>query len=83
MASTKRRLKKLIITHKPLLLFLSETLCPGNYISLFLSSVGFSSSFAVEPEGRKGGLVLAWNSALSADIVEACPFWIHTMVYDL
>lgn len=61
-ASTKRRIKKLVTTRKPLLLFLSETLGPGNYVSLFFSSLGYSSSFAVDPKGRKGGLFLAWSN---------------------
>lgn len=81
-APTKGRLRKLITSHRPLLMFLSETLCPAAHASLLVSNLGFSSSFVVEPEGRKGGLLLSCYKPLSVHVLDACPFWIHAAISD-
>lgn len=47
-----RLLKEMITSHKPDVLFLSETLADSNKIAMLARKIGFSNYFSVEKQGR-------------------------------
>lgn len=51
---TVRVLKEMLKSHKPDILFLSETLVEGNKIEALASKLGFGKNFSVDRQGRGG-----------------------------
>ena len=66
-----RILGDLIKSHKPSLLFLSETLVTGESIAELCSKFGFSDYFAVDRVGQGGGLAVFWRNNFSCKIVNS------------
>ena len=65
---TVRVLGDLIKSHKPDVLFLSETLSKANRIEQLRIKFGFSQCFAVDCNGRSGGLGVFWRHNASCEI---------------
>lgn len=63
-----RVLRDLVKTHKPDLLFLSETLVNGNKIRELSGNLGFADYFSVDRIGRGGGLALLWKKTITCYI---------------
>ena len=58
---TVRVLKEMIKSHKPDLLFLSETLAVSNKVEALALKLGFVNCFSVDKQGRGGGLAMLWK----------------------
>ena len=68
---TVRVLKEMIKSHKPDLLCLSETLADSNKISALASKLGYANFFAVDKQGRGGGLALFWKHNLVCNVFDS------------
>lgn len=68
---TVRVLKEIIKSHKPSILFLSETLVEGNEIEVIASKIGYSNFFSVDRYGRSGGLVVFWRNNIRCSVVDS------------
>ncbi|PNT62969.1 hypothetical protein BRADI_4g10074v3, partial [Brachypodium distachyon] len=61
---TIRELVCLVQTHKPRLLFLSETRQECEYVRKLKWRFGMKNCFTVKGEGKGGGLVLFWEEGM-------------------
>ena len=70
-------------THKPHIIFLSETLVNKKNILDILPKMGFDHFDHVEPVNHSGGLAVMWNNGLiCASVLRKKPRAIHVLVYD-
>lgn len=67
-----RILLDLVSTHKPSLVFLSETLALKNRLSWIGNKLGFKEMHIVERIGRGGGLALLWSDTVTVEILDSC-----------
>lgn len=58
----------MIKSHKPDVLFLSETLADSNKVAVLATKIGFSNHFSVDKQGRGGGLAFFWNNKTNCSI---------------
>lgn len=63
-----RILGDFIRSHKPDFLFLSETLVTSNKIATLCSKFHFHNSFAVDCNGRSGGLAIFWKRSFNCNV---------------
>jgi exonuclease III len=75
-------LKFLVRYYKPDALFLSETLVFRNKIEEFRCILGFENCFAVDRQGRGGGLALFWRNSLKCSITNFSQNHINVEVDD-
>ncbi|MCH87620.1 endonuclease/exonuclease/phosphatase family protein, partial [Trifolium medium] len=75
-------LKYLVRCHKPVALFLSETLVHYNKIEDVRRKLGFDNCFAADREGRGGGLAFLWNNTFNCEIQSYSPNFINILVND-
>lgn len=68
---TVRVLRDLLRSHKPDLLFLSETLVDSNKVEALASKFGFSNFFSVGRQGRGGGLAVFWKHNMQCTVVDS------------
>lgn len=68
---TVRVLKEMSKSHKPDILFLSETLVEGNKIELLASKLGFSNFFSVDRHGRGEGLAIFWRRNVVCSVFDS------------
>ncbi|PNX70083.1 ribonuclease H [Trifolium pratense] len=61
-------LKYLVRVYKPDVLFLSETLSNTRRMEELRHLLGFDSCFAVNREGRGGGLAFMWRSSFHCSV---------------
>jgi len=66
---TVNYLKDLWRTHKPDILFLSETKRCFSYLQKFRSQFGFNNLYSVDPRGANGGLALFYNNDIKLEIL--------------
>lgn len=64
-----RVLTEMLKSHKPDLLFLSETLAVSNKIEAIASKLGFADFFSVDRQGMGGGLAVFWRKSLNCKIL--------------
>lgn len=67
---TTRRLRRIIKGKNPAVVFLSESLCLVSLASKFFVWQGLPN---VDPQGKKGGLILVWSDLLMLHIVDMNP----------
>lgn len=77
-----RRLRQLCKSKNPEMIFLCETLCKKEIVATKLCNLGFPNFVGVDSEGRSGGLILAWSSLLSCDVISLSKNWILTRCTD-
>ncbi|XP_074352204.1 uncharacterized protein LOC141691378 [Apium graveolens] len=75
-----RVLKEMVKSHKPVLLFLSETLAVSNKIEALASKLGFANFFSVDKQGRGGGLTVFWKHNLMCSVVDCSHNYIDIIV---
>ena len=68
---TVRTLKEMSASHKPDILFSSETLVEGNKIELLAPKLGFCNFFSVDRQGRGGGLAVFWRRNVVCSVVDS------------
>ncbi|XP_074352235.1 uncharacterized protein LOC141691391 [Apium graveolens] len=68
---TVRVLKEMMISHKPDILFLSETLAVSNKIEALASKLGFSNFFSVDKQGRGRGLAMFWKHNVVGNVFDS------------
>ncbi|XP_074373955.1 uncharacterized protein LOC141714329 [Apium graveolens] len=68
---TIRILKEIITSHRPDLLFLSETLIVSNKIEALASKLGFVNYFSVDKQGNGGGLAMFWKHNLVCNVFDS------------
>ncbi|KAK1354012.1 hypothetical protein POM88_047268 [Heracleum sosnowskyi] len=78
---TIRFLKEIVKHNRPSLIFLSETLVKKNKVDQFCKSIHYAGSFAVESQGRGGGLALIWKNEGGVEIKGSCNHYIDFEVY--
>ncbi|KAL8125037.1 hypothetical protein AgCh_012638 [Apium graveolens] len=71
-----RFLKELIQKHKPILVFLSETLVKRNKIEAVCKTIHFAGSFSIDAQGHGGGLALLWKNTGAVEIKDSCNHYI-------
>ena len=54
-------LSELVKTHRPMVVFLFETLVNSNKIESLRVKLGFNNAMAVDRESRGGGMAVLWN----------------------
>ena len=59
---TVNEICNLIRSHRPAVVFLSETKCSDKRAQELRWEFSFNNAFAVKSEGMSGGLVLYWNN---------------------
>jgi len=70
-------------THKPQIVFLSETLVNKKNILDILQKMGFAHFNYVEPVNHSGGLAVLWdNGVIHASVLKKEQRAIHMLVYD-
>lgn len=74
---TSTRLHRLIRDKKSKVVFLAEILYPFDLTSRLFNFVGLCHIAGVDPQGRKGGFILAWGKNLNLNVVDLFPNWIH------
>lgn len=80
-ASTIRVLQELCNSHRPTLLFLSETkLCNSLQIQSIAHALKFDNSFSVPANGSSGGLAMIWKQELDVQIITSSPNFISLVV---
>jgi exonuclease III len=75
-------LRDLIRLHKPDIIFLCETLCHANKVEELRRNINFDSCFAVDREGRGGGLALMWKQEKSCEIQNYSKNFINVIIKD-
>ena len=60
-ARAVQALSELIITHRPMVVFLFETLVSNNNIESLRVKLGFQNALAVDRLGRGGGVAVLWK----------------------
>lgn len=68
---TVRVLNEMVKSHKPSILFLSETLAEGKKIEEVAMKIGFSEFYSVDRIGRSGGLAVFWKRNVRCTVMEA------------
>ena len=61
-------LKDLLVSRKPTIIFLIETLVNANKIEEIKRKLGFVGSFCVDRIGRSSGLALLWHDSINVNI---------------
>ncbi|CAI0422292.1 unnamed protein product, partial [Linum tenue] len=61
-------------------LFLCETMSPRDKVESFMSRLGFSDCFPVNPTGLSGGLVFGWPRGASVSVIGSTSFFIAISV---
>lgn len=75
--STIRRLSRIVKGKHPVVVFLAKTICSVHCTTRFFNPVGLANVFGIDPQGRSGGLVLAWADFVRLNILDISPNWIH------
>lgn len=65
---TVRVLKDLLRVHKPVFVFLMETLSFANKIEDLRVRFGFDNCFSVDRVGRSGGLAILWMNKFKCEV---------------
>jgi exonuclease III len=73
-------LRWLVKQYRPSLLFLSETKMRDDSVRKFMWSLGFSGCFAINSEGRSGGLVLFWTDSSKISLKGYCKNFIDVSI---
>lgn len=60
-----RSLQRLVLEHRPILLFISESKISCQLGLCWKSLLGFSGCLGVDSVGRSGGLLLFWNNEIN------------------
>lgn len=68
---TVRILNEMLTSHKPDILFLSETLVEGNKVEVLASKIGFVNFHSVDRQGRGGGLAVFWKNNVRCSIMDS------------
>lgn len=76
-------LGEMLKTHKPDFLFLSETLSISNKIEELFSRYGFSNYFAVDKQGRAGGLAIFWKNVMHCEVTDSSQNHIDIIVSEI
>jgi hypothetical protein len=76
------KLKYLVRYYKPDALFLSETLVHSNKTEAFRYMLGFENCFAVNSNGRSGGLALFWRNSFNCKVLNFSSNHINVEVND-
>lgn len=66
-----RVLRDMLKSHKPDLVFLSETLSVSNKIEELSSRFGFSNFFSVDRQGRGGGIEVMWKQSMKCEVFDS------------
>ncbi|XP_059437358.1 uncharacterized protein LOC132170396 [Corylus avellana] len=78
---TIRALRALIRSHRPDLIFLSETKTPSSHFRSSLIGLGFFAWLEVPPVGLQGGLFLSWKGGVDIEPVRLDKNNISCIVY--
>jgi exonuclease III len=73
-------LRDRIRNHKPDIVFICETLCHANKIEEVRRIVGYEACFAVDREGRSGGLAMLWKNNNICEIQNYSRSFINVIV---
>lgn len=80
-AAVVRHLKVLVQNHKPLIIFLSETISYDvRKLSTLASSLGFMNCECVPSTRKLGGLLICWKANLHLQIVVSNEFLVNTLI---
>lgn len=81
--SAVRVLRNYVISHRPLLLFLSKVKCMNfDIISNIIVSLGFSKFEFVPAIGKSGGLLLAWKDCVDLSVIVAKDNFINCIIHN-
>jgi hypothetical protein len=81
LAPTIRVLRALIRSHRPDLLFLSETKVSSSRFRFLLHGVGFVDMLEVYPVGSRGGIFLTWKDGVDLEPVKLDSHSISCLVF--
>ncbi|CAN0837138.1 hypothetical protein LINGRAHAP2_LOCUS1710 [Linum grandiflorum] len=77
-----RVLGELVTTHRPDIVFLSETLVGSNKLEEIRVKVGFEGCFAVAARGHSGGVCMLWRCKEQLRLIRYGDHFIDTEVQD-
>lgn len=72
----------LIRSNKPDVLFLCETIVSSSCIEELCVRLGFAACFAVDCQGRSGGLALFWSNNACCTVMGFSPHFINVDIAD-
>lgn len=75
-------LKDLVRNNKPDIIILFETLVHVNKVEDLKRRLGFDFCFAVDREGRSGGVAVLWNREVECNILNYSLHYINLEVVD-
>ncbi|XP_074337479.1 uncharacterized protein LOC141674671 [Apium graveolens] len=81
-ARTVRVLKEMIKSHKPDLLFLSETLEDSNKVASLAPKISFVNFYSVDKQGRGGGLAIFRSNKLNYSVFYASNNHIDVQIHE-
>jgi hypothetical protein len=79
-ASTVRELKDFVVKFAPSILCIQETQISRIRVEALASSFGFDQAFAVDSDGRSGGLGIYWNNDVTIDVLGYSQYHIDVSV---
>lgn len=77
-----RNLRDLIKSQNPTFVFLSETLVKKDVIAELSNKLGFIEFFAVDVEGRSGGLAVMWKSVIKCSVVGSSANYVDILIME-
>jgi exonuclease III len=78
-ASTVRELKDFVVKFAPSILCIQETQISRTHLEALASTFGFDHAFAIDSDGRSGGLGIYWNNDINIDVLGYSHY--HTDVF--
>jgi exonuclease III len=79
-ALTVRELKDFVVKFYPSILCIQETQISRTRVEALASTFGFDNAFAVDTDGRSGGLGIYWNNDISIDVLGYSQYHIDVSV---
>lgn len=68
-ATTVRELREFARKFAPTVLCIVETQISGTRVEARASSLGYDKAYAIDSQGRSGGIGLFWNNTISVEIL--------------
>lgn len=77
---TVQVLKDLVLSHRPDLVFLSETKCKQQRMGHIRAQLSFNGAFTVDAVGHSGGLAIMWKSPIQVALRSFSKFHIDVAI---